>query len=150
MAIRSQFTELMQRDMYAWFLEKYDTFAPVYPQVFSVQTMVGGFDQSTSGLALGKLSERNEGDQIIASNLLEGFTVYCKARTFSDSYWMTMEFVEDTPPEKIANILRNYATTWGEGVIATKETFFSYKRILLGSGFFSYKGIIKNVLVSSS
>jgi len=54
---------------------------------------------------------------------MEGFTVVCKARTFSDSYWMTMEFVEDTPPEKIANILRTYATTWGEGVVSTKEAF---------------------------
>jgi hypothetical protein len=123
MAIRSQFTELMQKDMYAWFLEKYDTYAPVYPQIFQVEQMSSAYEQQTTGLGLGKLSERNEGDSIVSSNLLEGFTAIVKARTFSDSYWMTMEFVEDTPPEKIANILRTYATTWEEGVIASKETF---------------------------
>jgi len=123
MAIRSQFTELMQKDMYAWFLEKYDTFAPVYPMIFDVQTMSSAYEQVTTGLTLGKLSERNEGDQIVNSNIFEGFTAVIKARTFSDSYWMTMEFVEDTPPEKIANILRTYSTTWGEGVVATKESF---------------------------
>jgi hypothetical protein len=123
MAVRSQFTELMQKDMYAWFLEKYDTFAPVYPQIFQVETMSSAYDQMTSGLGLGKLSERKENDPIVSSNLLEGFTVLCKARTFSDSYWMSMEFVEDTPPEKIANILRTYATTWSEGVVSTKEAF---------------------------
>ena len=123
MAVRSQFTELMTRDMYGWFLEKYDAFAPVYPQVFQVEQMTGAYDQVTTGLGLGKLSERKEGDDIKSSNLLEGFTAVIKARTFSDSYWMAMEFVEDTPPEKIANILRTYAQTWGEGVIATKEAF---------------------------
>jgi hypothetical protein len=113
----------MTRDMYGWFLEKYDTFAPVYPQIFQVEQMASGYDQTTTGLGLGQLSERKEGDQIISSNLLEGYTAVCKARTFSDSYWMTMEFVEDTPAEKIANILRGYAQTWGEGVVATKEAF---------------------------
>ena len=123
MAIRSQFTELMTRDMYGWFLERYDSFSPVYPQVFQVEQMISAYDKMTSGLGLGKLSERKEGDEIVASNLLEGFTVLCKARTFSDSYYMTMEFVEDTPVEKIANILKSYSATWGEGVVSTKEQF---------------------------
>ena len=123
MAIRSQFTELMTRDMYGWFLENYDTFSPVYPQLFQVEQMSSGYDKNTSGLGLGQLSERKSGDDIISSSLLEGFTVLCKARTFSDSYWMEMEFVEDTPVEKIGNILKTQATTWAEGVTATKETF---------------------------
>ena|SRR3990167_2170625 len=123
MAFRSQFTELMTRDMYGWFLERYDTFSPVYPQLFQIETMTSGYDKVTSGLGMGKLSERKEGDKIVASNLLEGFTVIAKSRTFSDSYYMTMEFVEDTPPEKISNILRAYSTEWANGVISTKEAF---------------------------
>lgn len=123
MVTRSQFTELMQRDMYGWFLERYDTHSPVYPQVFRVEEMVGGFDQTTTGLGMGQLSERKEGNDIIASNPLEGYTVIVKARTFSDSFGLTMEFVEDTPPEKISNIVRAYAQTWAEGVVSTKETF---------------------------
>jgi len=123
MAIRSEVTELLQRDMYGWFLERYDTFQPVYPQIFRVEQMQGGFDQTTTGLGLGKLSERPEGDTIVSSSLLEGYTVYCKARTFSDSYWITMELKEDTPPEKIANIFKSTATTWAQGVVSTKEAF---------------------------
>src|SRR3990170_2393258 len=123
MAFRSQFTELMTRDMYGWFLERYDTFAPVYPQLFQVETMTGGYDKVTSGLGLGKLSERKEGDKIVASNLLEGYTVIAKSRTFSDSYFMSMEFTEDATPEKIANILKAQATSWAEGVVSTKEAF---------------------------
>lgn len=142
----------MQRDMYAWFLERYDTFNPVYPQIFQVEQMQSGFDQMTSGLGLGKLTERKEGDEIVASNLLEGFTVVCKARTFSDSYWMTMEFVEDTPPEKIANILRGYASTWGEGVISTKEAFaakfFNYG--FYTSGHATFNNSITGVVTDAS
>ena len=132
MAFRSQFTELMQRDMYAWFLESYDTFSPVYPQIFKVEQMAGGFDQGTSGIGLGKLSERSEGDQIVASNAMEGYTVVCKARDFSDSFYMTMEFVEDSTPEKIANVMKGFAATWGEGVVSTKEAF--------AAKFFKYGG----------
>jgi hypothetical protein len=123
MAIRSQYTELMQKDMYAWFLERYDTFAPVYPQIFQVETMSSAYEQKTSGLTLGKLSERSEGDNIVASNVFEGYTAIIKARTFSDSFSMTMELVEDTPPEKVANIFKDMARTWAEGVTATKEAF---------------------------
>ena len=123
MAFRSQFTNLMQADMYGWMLEAYDKYTPVYPQIFNVQTMSGGFDHFTTGLGLGQLSERKEGDTIVASNPLEGFTIYAKARTFSDSFFLTAEFVKDTPPEKIANVMRAFAGTWAEGVIASKETF---------------------------
>lgn len=132
MAFRSEFTELMQKDMYGWFLERYDTFAPVYPQIFQVEQSNAGFEKETSAVGLGKLSERKEGNDIVASNLLEGYTVIAKNRTFSDSYFMTMEFVQDTPPEKISNILRSYAQTWAEGVTATKENF--------AAAFFNYGG----------
>jgi len=123
MAFRSQFTELMTRDMYGWFLERYATHNPVYPMLFDVREMQGGYDKNTSGIGLGQLSERKEGSDIVASNLMEGFTVLCKARTFSDSFFMTMEFVEDSTPEKISNVIQQFAGTWANGVTATKETF---------------------------
>lgn len=123
MAFRSQFTELMTRDMYGYFLERYATHNPVYPLLFEVREMQGGYDKNTSGIGLGQLSERKEGSEIVASNLMEGFTVLCKARTFSDSFFMTMEFVEDSTPEKISNVISQFAGTWAQGVTATKETF---------------------------
>jgi hypothetical protein len=144
MAVRSEFTELLQRDMYGWFLEKYDTFNPVYSQIFDVKPMQGGFDKSTSGVGLGKLSERAEGNNIVASNLLEGYTVYAKARTFSDSYWMAMEFVEDTPIEKISNILQAYSSGWGEGVVSTKEAFAA--KFFLYGGYTSGHDVFNNTI----
>ena len=123
MAFRSEFTELMTRDMYGWFMESYDQLQPVYPQIFDVQPLVGAYDQTTAGIGLGQLSERPEGDNIIASNPLEGYTVYGKARTFSDSFYLTAEFVEDASPEKISSAMQNFSGTWAQGVINSKETF---------------------------
>ncbi len=125
MAFRSQFTELMQRDMYGWFMEAYDQLTPVYPQVFDVQTLTSAYAQTTAGIGLGQLSERNEGDNIIASNPLEGFTVIGKARTFSDSFYLAQEFVEDADPNKLANAMQGFASTWAQGVINSKENFAS-------------------------
>jgi hypothetical protein len=132
MAFRSDMTELMTRNLYDWFLESYAQLSPVYPQIFDVQPLVGAYHQETVGIGLGQLSERGEGDDIIASNPLEGYTVIGKARTFSDSFYLTMEFVEDATPEKMSNTLQGFAQTWAPGVMNTKETF--------AAKFFNYGG----------
>lgn len=132
MAFRSEFTELMTRDMYGWFQEAYDQLSPVYPQVFTVKPLVGAYAQETAGIGLGQLSERSEGNDIVASNPLEGYTVIGKPRTFSDSFFLTMEFVEDATPEKMSNTMQGFAATWASGVINTKETF--------AAKFFNYGG----------
>ncbi len=125
MAFRSQFTELMTRDMYDWFLEIYDQLPAVYPLVFDVRPLTSAYDQSTAGIGLGQLSERKEGDNIIASNPLEGYTVIGKARTFSDSFFLAAEFVEDADPGKMANAMSDFAGTWAQGVVNSKENFAS-------------------------
>ena len=95
MAFRSEFTELMTRDLYTWFMEAYDQLQPVYPQIFDVVPLVGAYDQITAGVGLGQLSERPEGDDIVAVNPLEGYTALGKARSFSSSFFLTDEFVQD-------------------------------------------------------
>lgn len=132
MAFRSQFTELMQRNLYKWFFEKYNTFSPLYPQVFQVEQMSGAFDQITVGVGLGDLSERKEGDTIIADNILEGPTAMIKARTFSSSFSMTNEAVKDADPAKLDNLMQRTAAGWGDKVISTKEKF--------AAKFFNYGG----------
>jgi len=53
----------------------------------------------------------------------DGFEIVIKNRTFSDGFTLSMEFVEDTPKEKMANIVRDFANDWASGVTDTKETF---------------------------
>lgn len=133
MANRSEFTELLTARSYGWMWETYNTFDPVYPKIFDVKTSVSGQEKNTTGIGMGRLTERAEGDPIIESNSLEGYTVVAKNRTFSDSFSMTAEFVDDTPKEKIANIMQDLAGSWGEGVMATKEAF--------AADFFNYGGL---------
>lgn len=121
--LRNEFTKLMQKDMYKYFLESYDKYDPVYPKIFEVVTSNAGYEIETSAIGMGKLSEREEGASIVYSNPLEGFQVVTKMRTYSDGFSLSMEFVEDTPPEKIANAMQGFASKWAEGVTDTKEAF---------------------------
>ena len=125
MAFRSEFTELLTRDMYGWFMEAYDQLQPVYPRIFDVQQLSSAYYQTTAGIGLGQLAERKEGDSIVASNPLEGYTVIGKARTFSNSFFLTAEFVEDADPNKMANVMQGFAKTWAQGVVNSKENFAS-------------------------
>lgn len=123
----------MLKDLYAWAFESYDMVEAVYPKIFRVENSDSSFEQKTSGIGMGMLSERKEGADILESNPLEGYTVYGKNRTFSDEFSLTAEFVEDTPASKIANIMQDLARGWGDGVIRSKETF--------AAKFFNYGGL---------
>ena len=141
MAFRQDYPKLMVKDMYGYFFEKYDSLPKKYTEIFEVRNSGSAFEQNTTALGMGKLSERLEGDDIVISNPLEGFTVYAKNRTFSDGFCFTMEIVEDTPPEKIENIVRSHAQTWGEMVGVTKEEyaakFFNYGGYTAGHSTFN-------------
>ena len=141
MTNRSLNTQLLQRDMYKYMFEKYDPLPKVFDKIFEVRETTAAFEKETTALGLGGLSERKEGAQIVASNPLEGFTVYGKPRTWSDAFELTMEFAEDTPPEKVANIAREYANTWAEGLVQTQETFcanfFNYGGYTAGNDIFN-------------
>lgn len=132
MAVRNQFTELLQKDTYKWTLEAYNRHQTVYDKIFNVVPSTSAFEKSTTGIGMGQLREVPEGNDILESNLMEGYTVYGKNRMFGDSYKITLQMVEDTPPEKIGNITQSISKTWGDGIVATKETF--------AAKFFNYGG----------
>lgn len=132
MAFRNEFTELMNQSMYDWFFEEYERHTPMYPKLFKVEELKTGYKKSTTGIGMGQLSERPEGDDIVMSKPVEGWSPIHKARTFSDSFELTQEFVEDAPAEKVGDLLKALALTWGEGVVASKEKF--------AAKFFNYGG----------
>ncbi len=133
MAFRNEFTELMTRNMYDWFFEDYDQLTPVYPQIFEVKTITSAYDQGTTGIGLGQLTERAEGDDIIASNPLEGYTTLGKARTFSDGFFLTNEFVKDADTNKLTNAMRDFSSSWAQGLINSKESHAA--KIFINGGF---------------
>ena len=134
MANRAEFAKGMQKDLYMYMIEaeQYQQLNPVYSQLFEVKQLEGAYDSQTSAIGMGQLSERKERDNIKRSNPLEGFTVPIKARTFSDSFELSMETVEDFTPSKLGNVLMDIAKGWNQGLVNTKEVF--------AAKFFNYGG----------
>jgi hypothetical protein len=130
--VRNAFTEGLKADMYAYGFEAYESLPPVHEQVFEVVGSSTAYEQSTQILGAGEIVEKPENDPIVFENALEGFTVYGKNRTYAKGIEFSMEMVEDMPPEKIGNIVREYAARWGERTIQKKEEF--------AAGFFNYGG----------
>ena len=128
--VRSQFTEGLKADMYAYGFEAYDSLAPVHEQVFEVVGSSKAYEQSTSVIRGNNLVEKKEFEPIIYANPLEGYTVYGINRTFADGVEFSMEMVEDMPQEKIANLVLDYARGWGLETIRKKEEF--------AAGFFNH------------
>jgi len=121
--VRSQFTEGLKADMYAYGFEAYDSLPPVHEQIFEVIGSSKAYEQSTSVIRGNDLKEKAENEPILYSNPLEGYTIYGKNRTFADGVEFSMEMVEDMPSEKIANIVLEYARGWGLETIRAKEEF---------------------------
>jgi hypothetical protein len=121
--VRSQFTEGLKADMYAYGFEAYDSLPPVHEQIFEVVGSSKAYEQSTTVIRGNELVEKPELEKITYRNPLEGWTVYGKNRTFADGVEFAMEIVEDMPPEKIANLVLDTARGWGAATIRKKEEF---------------------------
>lgn len=121
--VRNQFTELLKADMYDVAFDAYEQLETVHDKVFEVKGSAGAWEQSTQLLGAGNLVEKPEHEPITYENAMEGFTIYGKNRTFAKGIEFSMEIVEDTPPEKIANIVKEYAAQWAERAVQKKETF---------------------------
>ena len=137
--LRYDFPKLLVKDSYKFFFEAYDRNPVLYPQIFSTVTSTSAFEQKTNALRDIKLKKKKEGDPVIKANALEGWTVYGKNETYGSKFEFTLELQKDTPAEKIANIVQEVASGWGEGLAVTKETY--YATVFNKGGFTSGDGI---------
>jgi hypothetical protein len=144
--LRTDFTKGMLKDMYAYFFESYDEKPTVYDQLFKVEPSDAAFEQSTSVISVGQLSEKAEGSPIVYRNISEGFTTYGDNHTFADGLEISMEAVEDH--KKIDNILRKAAQGWGTEVNRTRETY--YAKTLNKSGFTAGNDHFKNPIAGQN
>lgn len=146
---RNDFTEGMKKDMYDYFFETYDDVPTVYDQVFEESASDGAYEQSTSVIGLGELTETEESDPITYRKFGEGFTVYGKNRTFTDGFKISMEAVEDN--RKIDNVVKDAAQGWGRQVRISREKFFAkfFNNGGLTAGHDVFKNIIPGVLTQN-
>lgn len=131
-AVRSQFTEGLRKDMYAYAFEAYDSLDLVHEKLFDVIGSSSAYEQSTNVIGAGSLEEKPEGEKILFENAMEGYTIYGKNRTYAKGIEFYMELVEDMEPAKIANIVTEYARGWGE--------MYGIKKEELAANFFNYGG----------
>jgi hypothetical protein len=122
---RSAFTAAVQKDMYAYSIEKYDSLPIYFDKIFVTENSTGAYENETKAIGMGKLTEKKESEPIIFSNPMEGYTIYGKNRTFQDGIEFSMETVKDTSPDKIANIVNDFAATYTETYVQTKEQFYA-------------------------
>ncbi len=121
--MRNSFTEAVRRDMYKVGFEVRDALPAVHEDIFEVTGSTGAYEQTTEILGAGNLNEKPETEKIVFENAMEGFTVYGKNRTYAKGIEFSMETVEDISPDKVANIVTDYAKRWGERYIQKKEKF---------------------------
>lgn len=121
---RTDFTEAMKKEMYDYYLEweRYQEIAPVYESVFDIMPHNAAYELFNSAIGLGDLLEKPEGEDLKADAPLEGYTIYCKNRTFGRQVRFTMEHVQDN--QKFPNFLQTVVGSWKESLARTKDRFY--------------------------
>lgn len=120
---RSQFTEAMKKDMYAYFWEKYDDTPPVHQELFEVVSSDAAYEKFTSAIGLGELLEKPEGEDLQSDAPMESYTIVCKNRSFGRLVRFSYETIKDS--KKVSNMLSTTVGTWGRMVPITKEKFYA-------------------------
>ena len=136
-------TALYVLDMYKAEREGEKMVDAKYPQIFKViPGAKGAGNKSTQLLGTGRLDRHTTENQDINFRApAEGWSYYTRYWRFSDGLVLSKESVEDVNSEKVRDIVKDIANTWGESAAYEKETFaataFNDGGDLLGSYVFN-------------
>ena len=121
---RTDFTEAMKKDMYDYYLdwERYQEIAPVYESLFDIMPSSAAYEKFNSAIGLGDLLEKPEGEDLKADAPLEGYTIWCKNRTYGRQLRFTFEGVKDN--QKFPDFLRTTVGSWKDSLVRTKDRFY--------------------------
>lgn len=142
--LRADQVSLYLQDMYKAEWQSYMAEPTKHDKIFKVETAPKApGNKSTQLLGLGRLTRHTSENQDINFRApVEGWAYYCKYWTFSDGLVLSKEAVEDVgAANKVKDLLKDLAATWGESVRFEKETFaatvFNDGGDLLGSYIFN-------------
>ena len=121
--VRGNFPQLVKKDLYGYFFETYDSIDAVYPRIFEVVKSDAPYEQGTTAVGMGLLSERQEGEHIRFHDPAEGRNWYIRNHSYSDGFILSDELLRDTNDRKLTNLIQETARTWAESVRQTEETF---------------------------
>jgi len=117
---RSSFIKAMVKDAYSYSLESYDKVEKVSTQIFDTETSDSAYEQYTSAIGPGAVTEVVEGTSIPRQSAQEGYTVICANKKRATELPLTNEAIDDN--QKIANFLKAWATGAGESFANAQET----------------------------
>ena len=123
--IRGDQVALYLRDMYKAEHESYTQEPTQYDKVYKVVSgsqVQGAGDKNTQILGAGDLTRhKSENQDVIYKSPVQGWQFLVRYWTYSDGLALSKEAVEDT--QKLGNLLKDLAGTWGISERVTKETF---------------------------
>lgn len=118
-------TALYVLDMYKAEREGEKMVEPQYSKIYKVISGAkGAGDKQTQLLGTGRLDRHIVENQDINFRApVEGWSFYVRYWRFSDGLALSKEAVEDVNKEKVRDIMKDIANTWGESAAYEKETF---------------------------
>lgn len=117
---RSSFIKAMVKDAYPYAVEKYDSVEKISDQIFESQSSDAAYEQYTSAIGPGAVTEVTEGTAIPLQSAQEGYTVYCANKKRATGLPLTNEAIDDN--QKIQNFLKAWAGGCGESFANARET----------------------------
>ena len=115
---RSNLTKAMSKDLYIYTMEAYNAEKIVHGEIFESADSTSEYEQYTSAMGPGTLSEVTEAQTLPQVTASEGFTVYIANRKIGQRLKISKEAVEDN--QKIKDFLKVWAKGWGEAIAVTK------------------------------
>lgn len=117
---RSSFVKAMVKDTYAYAIESYDKVLTVFNQIFDVESSDAAYEQYTSAIGPGSITEVAEGASIPRQSAQEGYTVICANKKYPTELPITNEAIDDNT--KIKNFLKAWASGLGDSVRNKQES----------------------------
>jgi len=125
--LRADQQSIYLQDMYKAERQAYNRVPTKFDKIFKVvNARKAPGDKSTQLLGAGNLTRHTvENQDINFRSPVEGWAYYTRYWTFSDGLVFSKEAIEDTNTQKVGNILKEIAETWGDSCRFEKETFGS-------------------------
>lgn len=110
MSTRADLVEAMKNQAYDYAMESYDAEETVFDQIYQTENSEGSWEQYTSAIGPGELTETGEMEGMDEVEAMEGWTVYCANRKFTKELPLSDEALRDNRQ------MDNFIKTWGGGL----------------------------------
>jgi hypothetical protein len=119
MATRASFIKAMVKDSYEWAIESYEQQPTIFNQLFETESTDAAYEQYTSAIGPGEVTQVLEGAAIPRQSAQEGYTVFCANKKYPTELPLTNEAIDDN--QKVANFLKAWASGLGEAIRNKQE-----------------------------